>query len=145
MIPWTEIPAAGRTLNFNYAIRNIVGNAKMLEARGRRVRYLNIGDPLIYGFHTPPELIEAVRLSQYPEFERDDEQVIYDFAAELVYNRFIQERTYAGAFDLLGDGGVVELAGLVGYYSMVAMSLNAFQIPLPKGTKPTLVDCPTFR
>lgn len=92
-----------------------------------------------------PELIEAVRLSQYPEFERDDEQVIYDFAAELVYNRFIQERTYAGAFDLLGDGGVVELAGLVGYYSMVAMSLNAFQVPLPKGTKPTLVDCPTFR
>ncbi|MFN7971167.1 MAG: aminotransferase class I/II-fold pyridoxal phosphate-dependent enzyme [Acidobacteriota bacterium] len=55
-----EIPAARRTLNFNYAIRNIVGNAKALEARGRTVRYLNIGDPLLYAFTTPPELVEAV-------------------------------------------------------------------------------------
>ena len=92
-----------------------------------------------------PELLEAVRLGQYPEFEREDEQGVYDYTAELVYNRFVQERTFAAARDLLGDAGVVELTGLIGYYSMVAMSLNAFQVPLPKGTKPTLVDCPTFR
>ena len=92
-----------------------------------------------------PELLEAVRLGQYPEFEREDEQAVYDYAAELVYNRFVQERTFAAARDLLGEAGVVELTGLIGYYSMVAMSLNAFQVPLPKGTKPTLVDCPTFR
>lgn len=92
-----------------------------------------------------PELIEAIRLGQYPEFERDDEQTIYDYVAELVYNRFVQERTFATARDLLGDRGLVELTGLVGYYSMTAMTLNAFQVPLPKGTKPTLVDCPTFR
>ena len=91
------------------------------------------------------DLIEALRLSQYPEFDRDDEQVIYDFVAELVYNRFVQERTFAGALDLIGEAGVVELTGLVGYYSMVAMTLNAFQVPLPKGVKPSLVDCPTFR
>ena len=40
---------------------------------------------------------------------------------------------------------MVELTGLIGYYSMTAMTLNAFQVPLPKGQKPTLVDCPTFR
>lgn len=92
-----------------------------------------------------PELLEAIRLGQYPEFDRDDEQTVYDFVAELTYNRFVQERTFAHALDLLNDSGVVDLTGLVGYYSMVAMSLNAFQVPLPKGTKPTLVDCPTFR
>lgn len=92
-----------------------------------------------------PELLEAIRLGQYPEFDRDDEQTIYDFAAELVYNRFVQERTFATALELLGDGGIVELTGLIGYYSMTAMTLNAFQVPLPKGTMPTLVDCPTFR
>jgi 4-carboxymuconolactone decarboxylase len=92
-----------------------------------------------------PELVEAVRLSQYPEFEREDEQSIYDFAAEMVYNRFVQERTFANAIDIIGDAGVVDLTGLVGYYSMVAMTLNAFQVPLPEGTKPLLVDCPTFR
>jgi 4-carboxymuconolactone decarboxylase len=62
-----------------------------------------------------------------------------------VYNRFVQERTFANAVATVGDAGVVDLTGLVGYYSMVAMTLNAFQVPLPEGTKPLLVDCPTFR
>ncbi len=102
-------------------------------------------EPFATEANLAPELIEAIRLGQYPEFDRDDEQAVYDFAAELVYNRFVQERTFSAALDLLGDAGVVELTGLIGYYSMAAMTLNAFQVPLPKGTKPTLVDCPTFR
>ena len=31
-----------------------------MEAHGTRVRYLNIGDPVAFGFHTPPHLIDAV-------------------------------------------------------------------------------------
>jgi 4-carboxymuconolactone decarboxylase len=92
-----------------------------------------------------PLVIDAVRLSQYPEFGRADEQLVYDFTSELLYNRFVQDRTYQGVLDELGEAGAVELAGLVGYYSMVAMSLNAFQVPVPAGVQPLLVDCPTFR
>jgi alanine-synthesizing transaminase len=54
------IPVASRIGGFNYAIRNIVGEAKKVEAAGRKVRYLNIGDPIIFGFATPPHMIEAV-------------------------------------------------------------------------------------
>ncbi len=43
-----------------YAIRNIVAEARKVEASGRAVRYLNIGDPITFGFQTPPHLIEAV-------------------------------------------------------------------------------------
>ena len=43
-----------------YAIRNIVVEARKVEASGRTVRYLNIGDPIIFGFRTPPHMIEAV-------------------------------------------------------------------------------------
>ncbi len=43
-----------------YAIRNIVAEAKKVEAAGRKVRYLNIGDPIKFGFRTPPHMIEAV-------------------------------------------------------------------------------------
>lgn len=43
-----------------YAIRNIVAEARKVEAAGRKVRYLNIGDPIIFGFRTPPHMIEAV-------------------------------------------------------------------------------------
>jgi alanine-synthesizing transaminase len=54
------IPVARRVASFTYAIRNIVAEARRVEASGRRVRYLNIGDPIPFGFRTPPHLIEAV-------------------------------------------------------------------------------------
>jgi aspartate/methionine/tyrosine aminotransferase len=54
------IPVAERVNRFSYAIRNIVAQAKAVEARGTRVRYLNIGDPVAFGFHTPAQLVETV-------------------------------------------------------------------------------------
>jgi len=54
------IPVASRVHGFTYAIRNIVAEAKKVEATGRRVRYLNIGDPVPFGFHTPAHLVQAV-------------------------------------------------------------------------------------
>jgi alanine-synthesizing transaminase len=56
----SAIPVARRVSGFVYAIRNIVAEAKKVEAAGRRVRYLNIGDPITFGFETPPHMIEAV-------------------------------------------------------------------------------------
>ena len=56
----TSVPVSARVSGFSYAIRNIVAEAKKVEASGRRVRYLNIGDPIPFGFHTPPHMIEAV-------------------------------------------------------------------------------------
>jgi alanine-synthesizing transaminase len=56
----TPIRTAQRVDRFTYAIRNIVAEAKKVEAAGTRVRYLNIGDPNQFGFLTPPHLIEAV-------------------------------------------------------------------------------------
>jgi alanine-synthesizing transaminase len=54
------VHVAGRVSRFSYAIRNIVVEAKKVEASGRAVRYLNIGDPIPFGFETPPALVEAV-------------------------------------------------------------------------------------
>ncbi len=56
----SAIPIAERVRGFSYAIRNIVAEARKIEASGRTVRYLNIGDPIIFGFRTPPHMIEAV-------------------------------------------------------------------------------------
>jgi len=54
-----SIPVASRVNRFSYAIRNIVAEAHAIEASGTRVRYLNIGDPVAFGFQTPAHLIEA--------------------------------------------------------------------------------------
>src|SRR3954467_3554270 len=54
-----SVPGASRAHRFSYAIRNIVTEAKAVEARGMAVRYLNIGDPVAFGFQTPFHLVEA--------------------------------------------------------------------------------------
>lgn len=58
----TQAPVhvAARIHGFTYAIRNVVAEARKVEAAGQTVRYLNIGDPIPFGFRTPPHLIEAV-------------------------------------------------------------------------------------
>ncbi len=56
----SAIRTAKRVDRFTYAIRNIVAEARKVEQAGRKVRYLNIGDPNQFGFLTPPHLIDAV-------------------------------------------------------------------------------------
>jgi alanine-synthesizing transaminase len=56
----TSVPVASRIGGFVYAIRNIVAEARRVESAGTPVRYLNIGDPITFGFKTPPHLVEAV-------------------------------------------------------------------------------------
>jgi alanine-synthesizing transaminase len=56
----TAIPVSRRVSQFSYAIRNIVVEAQRVEAAGKKVRYLNIGDPVLFGFAPPLHLVEAV-------------------------------------------------------------------------------------
>ncbi len=56
----SSIRPASRVANFTYAIRNIVTEARKVEAAGRTVKYLNIGDPIPFGFKTPAHLVAAV-------------------------------------------------------------------------------------
>ena len=55
-----SIPVADRLSGFDYAIRGIVSEAHKVAASGRTVHYLNVGDPVLFGFKTPPHLVEAV-------------------------------------------------------------------------------------
>ena len=55
-----SIPVASRVTRFSYAIRNIVAEAQRVEAAGTRVRYLNVGDPVVFGFQPPAHLIGVV-------------------------------------------------------------------------------------
>ncbi len=55
----SAVPVADRVGRFSYAIRNIMSEARAVEATGRRVRYLNIGDPVAFGFRTPSHVVAA--------------------------------------------------------------------------------------
>jgi len=85
-----------------------------------------------------PEIVDAIREDRRPAFSRDDEEAVFDFAFEIQKAKSVTEKTYQRALGLVGVQGVVELTALIGYYTMVAMTLIAHEIPLPEGSKPEL-------
>lgn len=81
-------------------------------------------------------IIDALLAQSMPEGLTDDESTIIQFATELNRFRSVSDATYAQALERFGERTVVELTALVGYYTMVAMTLNAHEIPLPDGVIP---------
>lgn len=86
----------------------------------------------------PDDIIEAVRLGRTPKFRRPVEKVVYDVVTEYFATNRVADATYKRAIDALGEQGLVDLVGVVGYYSLVSMTLNIFQMELPPGEKPPL-------
>jgi 4-carboxymuconolactone decarboxylase len=81
-------------------------------------------------------VIDAILAETSPTGLSADDAAIVQYATEL--NRFnsVSDETYANALARLGERRLVELTALVGYYTMVAMTLNAHEIPLPEGIQP---------
>jgi len=71
-------------------------------------------------------ITEAIRKRQRPEFENRDEEVLYNFASELMANKSVSDDVYAATLAEFGEATVVELVAVLGYYTSVAMVLNAF-------------------
>ena len=90
----------------------------------------------------PREAVDAIARGEVPELGRDDERIVYEFAHELVTARRVSDERYAAAVDLLGEAGAVELVGILGYYTLVCMTLNAFEVPLGEGMDPPFTAAP---
>jgi 4-carboxymuconolactone decarboxylase len=84
----------------------------------------------------PDAVIDAVRDGRRPEFDDDDQTIVYDLIHPLVTDGFVGDDSFAAAQQRFGDRGVVELVMLAGYYTMVSLTLNAFAVPLPPGVDP---------
>src|SRR4051812_37480285 len=82
------------------------------------------------------EVIEALLERRLPPSLDETDAAIVQFATELNRHRSVSDATYARALALLDERRVVELTAIVGYYTMVAMTLNAHEIPLPEGVAP---------
>lgn len=85
-----------------------------------------------------PHIIDAIREGRPPRFSRPDDALVYDYARLLLRDGTVPAALHARATERFGIKGVVELTALVGYYTMVAMTLNAHEIPLPEGATPPL-------
>lgn len=78
-------------------------------------------------------IIDAIAQGQAPDFADDGAaREIYEFSRQLLTRGNTCDEIYTAITDRWQEVGVVELTALVGYYSMVAMTLNTHQIPMPE-------------
>lgn len=89
-----------------------------------------------------PEIAKAVAEGRRPQGTSDDEQIIYDFCMELHRNQSVSDDTYARALAKFGEQGIIDLVGVNGYYTFLAMVLNVARTSLAKGGKPALPSFP---
>jgi 4-carboxymuconolactone decarboxylase len=78
-----------------------------------------------------PDTISDLKEGRVPTGAPEDEQDLYAFIQELYKTKRVSDDTYARVHELLGDAGMVELVGILGYYALVAMTLDVFRVPLP--------------
>jgi 4-carboxymuconolactone decarboxylase len=78
-------------------------------------------------------VIDAVRIGAAPPFAHPDESIVQAFAVELLRHHAVSQPTFNAARARFGDEGVVDLIGILGYYTLIAMTIAAFEIPAPAG------------
>jgi 4-carboxymuconolactone decarboxylase len=79
------------------------------------------------------EAVNAIGRGESFDFERNDEQVVHGIVVSLLSAGRIEQTLYEDGLDVLGEVGMVELVSLCGYYTLIALTLNAFDVPLPEG------------
>lgn len=80
-----------------------------------------------------PAAVEAIRSGRRPAFVKADEAAVYAFGHELLHRRHVSEATYRRAVEVLGERGLVDLVGILGYYGLISMTIVAFEVPVPEG------------
>jgi 4-carboxymuconolactone decarboxylase len=86
----------------------------------------------------PDAAITAIRDGRPPVFDDPAMQEIYDYICALQSDGQVSDETHGAIVARWGALGVVELTAITGYYTMVAMTLNAHRIPLPPDQVPEL-------
>jgi 4-carboxymuconolactone decarboxylase len=90
-----------------------------------------------WSFHYPIALKAGIRKAiaddiaagRRPSAMSPDEETVFDFASELLRNKQVSDATFERARARLGMQGVVDITGIVGYYTFLAMQLNVAQYP----------------
>ncbi|MCC6237213.1 MAG: carboxymuconolactone decarboxylase family protein [Dehalococcoidia bacterium] len=80
-------------------------------------------------------VIEAIRDGREPQLE-GHARTVYDVVTELLGTTRVSAPTYARALEAFGEQGLVDLVGTVGYYSLVSLTLNTFEVGVPEGETP---------
>jgi 4-carboxymuconolactone decarboxylase len=88
------------------------------------------------------DVIAAIADGRRPDHMAEDEAILHDFCMELLQNKGVSDGTYTRALAKFGEAGVVEAAGLEGYYTFLAMVMNVARSPTPANATQKLAPFP---
>lgn len=79
--------------------------------------------------------IDAIAEARRPDDLKADEQVIYDYVSEILVTRRVSDTTYERARTMFGEQGLIDICGLTGYYSLLAMTMNVARVETPDASR----------
>jgi 4-carboxymuconolactone decarboxylase len=85
-----------------------------------------------------PAIADAIAQGKRPVGMQPDEEVVYNFCSEMLTTKQVSDATFKAVKDAMGERGVVDLIGVMGWYQTVSMLLNVDRYPLPEGTQAEL-------
>ena len=88
------------------------------------------------------EIVTAIADGRRPAAMAEDEDAVYTLWDEVQRTQNVTDATYARAIGKVGEQGVIDVLGITGYYTMLAMVMNTTRTPLPDGVKPPLAPLP---
>jgi 4-carboxymuconolactone decarboxylase len=88
------------------------------------------------------DVIEAIRKGEVPTFSQADEQAVYDIATTLYREGRLPRALYARGLAVLGQDQLIDLIGVLGYYALISITINAFDVRPPAGTQAAFSDSP---
>lgn len=91
-----------------------------------------------------PQVIAAIASRSEPTHCDERQRAVYDVSSTLLSSSRVPAELYARGVAQLGERGMVELVGVLGYYCLVSLTLNTFELGLPGSVAPELQD-PDFQ
>jgi len=76
------------------------------------------------------EVTEAIHQGDSPNFASEEHRVSHQLASQLLSEHRVDDATYRQGVELWGESGLIELVTVIGYYCIVSLTLNTFQIPV---------------
>ena len=127
--------AFGDYLRFNSAIGNTLSELVILITAREWTQdyewYAHYSIALEVGIDK--EIADAIAEGRRPAGMSEDEEIVYDFSIELHRNRRVSDVTFQRAQERFGNKGVIDLTGINGYYTFLAMQMNMARFPVPEG------------
>lgn len=87
--------------------------------------------PLAVKSGIPQSALNQIANGQTPTFSDPKDACVVEFGTELLKNGRVSDNTYNKSVDLFGEKGTVDMTGLLGYYGLLAMTLNTFEVDVP--------------